>query len=148
MRRFLSLVMLLLSVDGFAAVKTDGIQALVEEYYAGRNPFLMDEQCYPKNDCVDVVCENLGSLGCDDSNEVDEVLRMCRGQYDGDCIRVSCRLLGSFDCDDRREVSDIAGWCVGNRGGYCVESVCERLGSFGCDDPHEIKSVAQKCAGQ
>ncbi|OQW46935.1 MAG: hypothetical protein A4S09_03240 [Proteobacteria bacterium SG_bin7] len=144
------LVFIFLVVTGSLTFAKDEKKAivslLVDDYFKNQSPF-NDECRSPGMDCVDAVCNNLGTLGCDDRSEIDEVLKMCRGNFDGECIRVACKHLGSLGCDDRSEIQEVARACVGNFGGECVNAVCRRLGQLGCDDRSEIIDVINKCAG-
>jgi hypothetical protein len=144
MRILVALLVVISGVVSFA--KDNQVQKFVDEYYKSKGLNFHGE-CQRTGDCVSAVCNGLGSSGCDDRWEVDEVLQWCRGNYDGDCVATSCRFLGSSGCDDRWEVQEIARACVGNMGGGCVQAVCSRLGDSGCDDRWEILDVIKKCAG-
>lgn len=121
---------------------------IVDEYFRTHQSPLHDECRVPGLGCVDVACKYLGARGCDEKNEVDEVLKMCRGNFDGDCLDVACKQLGTFGCDGHNEVQEIARACVGNFGGECVFTVCQRLSPFGCDERSEVIDVVNKCAGE
>lgn len=97
--------------------------------------------------CVDVVCDRLGTFGCDSQSEVSAVLSACRGNDDGGCISSLCDRLGTFGCDSLSEVQAVAASCANNRGGECVTSVCNHLGTFGCDSQAEVTRVAEACRG-
>lgn len=107
------------------------------------------DRCRPPSGrgCFKTACSNLGAFECDDDNEIDQLLRACRGNYDGDCITKSITFMHKFEYDDLEEMVTLANSCRGVFDLECVDFMCERLGSFGCDDLEEIASVNKKCAG-
>lgn len=146
-----TIIIAALAMTSVAMAKSLNVSQLVDDYFKqqqqGQLSRLHDECRAPGMGCLDVVCNNLGTYGCDDKSEIDDVLKMCRGNFDGECIRVACRAVGTYGCDDRSEVREIARACVGNIGGECVAAICKRLGQYGCDDRSEILEVINKCAG-
>lgn len=108
-----------------------------------------EHRCEPLGpSCMEVGCEKLGSFGCDSLNEIQELGRGCRGNYNGVCLQKLCSYLGSFGCDSMSEIVTVAASCVGNTNGTCIDFVCARLGSFGCDSIAEITEVAKTCRGE
>ncbi len=148
MKKIILMFVIIVGSVAFAEdVKNPIVSLLVDEYFKNhKSPF--HEECrVPGVGCIDAVCNYLGARGCDEKNEIDEVLKMCRGNFDGECLDVACKNLGTFGCNDVNEVQEIARACVGNFGGECVFTVCQRLGSFGCDERSEVIDVINKCAG-
>jgi hypothetical protein len=144
-----------------AESKTLSIARLVDQYYAKKETKNLSSKLFgkplvrppincnpePARSCTDVVCDRLGQFGCDDISEIQQVGRLCRGNYDGNCIESVCDKLGQFGCDDMNEVQAVGRACVGNYDTSCFESVCQRLGQFGCDDMNEVEEVLRTCAG-
>ncbi len=150
--------LLMLSVNTFAANKTfkSQVNQLVDQYYTNQvlqklsinRSNIEDHNCVPsKPECLDVVCNRLGSFGCDSTNDIIAVSKACRGNVNGLCVDELCSRLGSFGCDSISEATRVAQACIGNDDAACVNSVCTRLGSFGCDSISEVETVAKSCAG-
>lgn len=152
-----------LTINSFAAgQKAFSVNELVDQFYAKKTALQnakklfagqmnhrppMDD-CHPQGpSCLDAACARLGAFGCDDINEVQDVGRACRGNYDGTCLNAVCDKLGAFGCDDHPEIQAVARACVGNYDVDCFNSVCARLGDFGCDDLSEAVEVLRTCAG-
>jgi len=125
------------------------VSLYVNDYFNKKNftPILEDECKDRVTDCVASACDRLGTYGCDERYEVNEILVWCRGNYDGGCIKAACGFLGTYGCDERYEIKEIVRACVGNFGGDCVTSVCARLGTYGCDERYEVVDVITKCSG-
>lgn len=134
------------------------IDDLVNQFYAQKENTVIKKSkplvshppdCHPPTSptCLDAACLKLGSFGCDDISEVQEIGRACRGNYNGICLNEACDKLGSFGCDDKIEVQTVARACVGNTDTTCFQSVCKRLGSFGCDNLKEVEDVLRSCSG-
>ena len=159
--RLLVMAVLFATGSSFAAgAKTFSVKELVDQYYHQKESrqilsrFFSDSiqappiDCQPNGpSCTDVACDRLGRFGCDDLNEITEVGRACRGNFDGNCLTSACDKLGRFGCDDMNEIQAVARACVGNYDTSCIESVCGHLGRFGCDDLNEIEEVLRACAG-
>lgn len=165
----------LVSASAFAAAPQNlSIQELVDQYYAqkevssqkhlqlrteskslGFKAFEVRPQrrgprdCQPDDsgNCTDVVCDKLGTFGCNEMSEINEVNRICRGNYGGDCINAACNALGTFGCNEMSEVSTVGRACVGNYDTGCFTSTCSRLGTFGCNEMSEVEQVLRSCAG-
>lgn len=135
-------------VDQYYANKLEsvGSREKAESLFRGRGPVNCDPHG-SQQPCIDLVCEKLGTFGCDSVSEIQEVGRMCRGNPDGRCIDTVCNKLGTFGCDSHVEIGEVARACVGNVDVGCFESVCRRLGSFGCDSQSEVAEVLRTCAG-
>lgn len=101
----------------------------------------------PSGRCVDLVCEKLGTYGCDSQSELSEVAMICSSQYNESCMASSCRRLGTYGCDSISELKEVSGLCENVRSSGCVDQVCERLGTYGCDSVSELKGAAQACSG-
>lgn len=137
------------------------VSELVDQYYAkkdsadtkGRLAFTLrlrgPRDCDPQGQqsCIELICDKLGTFGCDTTSEIQEVGRACRGNPDGTCVDAVCTKLGTFGCDTMSEVRDVARACVGNFDIGCFESVCRRLGTFGCDTQAEVDEVLRSCSG-
>lgn len=98
------------------------------------------------NECIDVVCNHLGSFGCDQQSEINQVADTCRG-VDGGCINSVCSRLGNFGCDQMSEIKQVGTMCAGRVDSGCIENVCQRLGNFGCDQMSELEQVTKSCGG-
>ena len=106
--------------------------------------------CHPgegQGNCIDAVCEKLGSYNCDSQSEINEVARACRG-VDGSCIQATCSRLGTYNCDSISEIREVAASCQNVYDSRCVDVVCEYLGSYNCDSISEIKEVGAMCRGR
>lgn len=129
------------------------IRQLVNQYYESRENKSTARNrppadCYPSGpSCIDVACDLMGSLGCDEIDEIKQVGRACRGNADGQCLQTVCHRLGSLGCDSVDEVTTVARFCVGNYDTQCFESVCNKLGALGCDEIREVQEVLRYCAG-
>jgi hypothetical protein len=99
------------------------------------------------NQCIDIVCEKLGSFGCDQQSEITAVAAACRG-VDPTCVESTCNRLGSFGCDQMSEITDVTNTCRQVFDGRCMDVACDHLGTFGCDQMSEIKQVAALCKGR
>ena len=96
--------------------------------------------------CMQVVCNKLGSYGCDDQADISRVAQVCASQFDGSCIQSACEKLGSYGCDDFTDIQRVAALCSGNFGSYCINTACSYLGSYGCDDVTDLQRVGLSCA--
>jgi hypothetical protein len=156
---FLTAMMILATVVSSAAPsvastmgdhKSLSVHKLVDQYYLKKDQrHYTPMNCPPNNrqSCVDAACDQLGSFGCNEITEIQEVGKACRGNYDGHCLKVICERLGPFDCNELSEIQKVARACVGNYDTSCLDSVCERLGPFGCDEISEVQEVLKTCAG-
>ncbi len=99
------------------------------------------------NECIDVACDQLGSYGCDQQSEIDQVVSLCRG-VDGDCVAATCRRLGSYGCDQMSELQQVSRVCNNIYDGRCIDVVCDKLGSYGCDQMTEMNQVSAICSGR
>ncbi len=159
----LVLLMVFISIGARASDRAlFSVGELVEQYYAkkdhaearGRLAFTSrlhtPRDCEPRQgqqSCIELICDKLGTFGCDTAGEIQEVGRACRGNPDGTCVDAVCTKLGTFGCDTMGEVREVARACVGNFDVGCFESVCRRLGTFGCDTQTEVDEVLRSCAG-
>ena len=109
--------------------------------------------CDPHNppggtsECVDIACTKLGSYGCDQMSEINQVTAACRG-VNGDCLEAACAKLGSYGCDQMSEIEQVGAVCRSVFDSECMEVVCSKLGSYGCDQMSEIQQVGQMCRGR
>lgn len=144
-----------------AAVSTDKIQKLVDNYYLDKakssldlkinlKTMTPDDRCRNHDQqlpCVDAVCKHLSSYSCDDMSEIRTVTQICSTQENGLCIDSACNHLSSYSCDDLSEIKNVAQACEGQYNNRCIDSVCSHLSSYSCDDISEIKEVGKACAG-
>lgn len=107
-----------------------------------------DNQCddEPKGpDCVDVVCEKLGTYGCDTLKEIQEVGNICRGVRKPSCITSLCSKMSAYSCDSLKELERVASSCRGRVSRKCVDLVCDKLETYGCDTITELERVGSLC---
>lgn len=149
-KKLLVLLCLMISSVSFAHTKHK-IKNLVDEFYAQKSIIFLkhEDGCIPAGpNCIDIACNKLNRNKCDDTWEIEEIAKGCRGNYNGLCLEAVCSKLSRFDCDDSHEVIELAKACIGNVSGECVDSVCKRLGSNKCNDSFEVIQVAQICGGR
>src|SRR5207253_3107501 len=91
-----------------------------------------------RGDCLDYICNHLGSFGCNTKERVTEVANQCRN-VSATCIRSVCSRLGTLNCNDREEYFDVARVCRGVYDGRCIDFICSKLSSFDCNDISEIE---------
>lgn len=120
---------------------------LMTPAFPHRPPHCDDDGPTRHTDCLETVCEKLGSFGCDTSGEVNDVATLCRG-VSASCVSNVCEKLGSFGCDTINEARDVADICRDVFNGDCMREVCGRLGSFGCDTMSEVRQVGGICRGR
>lgn len=97
--------------------------------------------------CSEAACQFLGSMGCNEISEIEQVGRACRGNVNGRCISSTCARLGSMGCNEMSEIEQVATVCRGNFGGRCMDTVCNLLGSMGCNEISEIQRAGVACKG-
>ena len=79
-----------------ALAKKAGVTEEKEEAKKIKHPKLVNK--YKTNDCVKVVCEKLGSFGCDTEGELEQVKQSCHDFKAMGCLNFTCNKLGSFGC--------------------------------------------------
>ncbi len=138
------------STQGLASEATSEVmlEAIVSGFYLDQYNDKSNSDCPPNiGRCVDKVCDILSPFECKTQNDLNEVLRACRGNYGGSCVTTACNKLGHFGCDQKPETFAVATACRGNVDGSCLNYVCKRLGHFGCDSMDEIQPILLRCAG-
>lgn len=97
--------------------------------------------------CIDTVCNKLGSFGCDQPSEINDVTLACRG-VDASCVESVCAKVGPFDCDQMSEIQTVTNMCRSLFDTRCMDVVCDYLGDFGCDQMSEVNQVSVMCKGR
>ena len=99
-----------------------------------------------RKSCIDFVCEQLGSFGCDQDSEIFQVAAACNGVRGTRCLEESVsRMFSSFYVDQLSEIKPIIESCK-NQDGQCTKYICDRLSSFACDSVEEIVQINKRCA--
>lgn len=112
-----------------------------------KNPPLPD-RCLPPDDtssCIKSVCARMPSYKCDDINELQDVAKVCKNNFNGQCVDFSCNKLASFNCDDLPEVGLIASSCQQVYGNSCQALFISKLSSFEYDSVDEWVSINTSC---
>ena len=121
---------------------------LFESLSSSRRPPHCDPHNPPNSsECLDVVCDKLGTYGCDTQSEISQVTLACRG-VDSDCVSASCSYLGTYGCDTISEIQQVTNTCRDVFDGRCMEVACNKLGTYGCDTMSEIQQVGALCKGR
>jgi hypothetical protein len=97
-------------------------------------------------ECVEVLCEHLGELGCNTEDQVLGIVRACAGNYSGDCVRSACRQLGPLGCDTAEQAESMAEVCAFNVSGDCLNAGCGLVGHLDCDAAG-VTTILDACAG-
>lgn len=144
-----------LATPSFAKINSSRIEVLANEFFIKQqlnqrkrsSVTITNNHCNSNSPgtspkaCIDTVCSKMSKFNCDDTSEITEVAKACKGNVDGACVDTVCTKLGKFNCDDIDEVSEVAGMCKGTSSNKCVQITCDHLGKFNCDDLSEMKDV-------
>ncbi len=112
-----------------------------------------DEICPPPGqpepgqniNCMETICEKIGSWNCDSQSEISAVAAVCSDQYNGACIDNTCSKIGSWNCDSLSEIKTIANTCKGIYNPSCIDNICSKIGSWNCDSLSEIQTITATC---
>lgn len=106
------------------------------------------EQCHPRpgaTSCVKVVCANLPTYLCDESDEIREVTTMCKGNFGGDCLTSIFKKLPKHQYDSMSEMEEMTTQCRNVYGATCFDFVASKLPSYQLDDKAEVFQVLNQC---
>lgn len=124
---------------------------VVEDYFKVEQflkTYPRDPNCRPNNDCVKVACANVGRFECDETDELAQIAKACRGNWGGECVLTAKKYLGRFEVDRLEDMVTLLESCKGVYNFECVDYTCQRVGRFGCDNLEEIAKINQMCAGR
>jgi len=117
----------------------------------GTPEFALD-RCRPDADasvaCVEEVNRSIPSYQRDDLEEINEILRACRGNDGAACLIEAKRSLPSYQYDDRAESVRLANACKGYGLAACLRSVKSSLASYQYDDLAEVEAILRSCSGR
>ena len=147
----LALVAFSLCFQAFSSNEVNTAKKTVDQFYK-KQDFNRSKhfppQCRPQGSCLETACDNLGTFECDDSDEIQQVRRTCRGIYGDTCLRKSFRYLSRIDYNDLEEMLQLVNSCRGVYDFECLDFTCDRLGNINCNDLEEIVEINQQCGGQ
>lgn len=112
-----------------------------------KNPPLPDS-CHPREDttsCIQSVCAKMPGYKCDDVQELQEVAKLCRNNFNGQCVDLSCSRMPSYKCDDIDELKVIAGSCQYVYGSSCQQVIISKLAAYKYDDVDEWMLINSSC---
>lgn len=112
-----------------------------------KNPPLPDS-CYPREDttsCIQSVCGKMPHFKCDDVEELQEVARLCRNNFNGQCVDLSCSKMANYKCDEIDELKIIAQSCQYVYGSTCQQTIISKLATFKYDDVDEWMIINSSC---